>query len=63
MELLRLDNIKYYRIIDGDAQVDLLFNQDEDNMIFAFKNGDPLDVRLWDYYIEIFNELRHTIHT
>lgn len=61
MELLRLDNIKYYRIIDGDAQVDLLFNQDEDNMIFAFKNGDPLDVRFWDYYINIFNELRHTI--
>ena len=61
MELLRLDNIKYYRIIDGDAQVDLLFNQDEDNMIFGFKNGDPLDVRLWDYYINIFNELRHTI--
>ena len=62
MELLRLDNIKYYRIIDGDAQVDLLFNQDEDNMIFAFKNGEPLDVRFWDTYIEIFHELRHTIH-
>ena len=61
MELVQLDNIKYFRIIDGDAQVDLLFNQDEDNMIFAFKNGDPLDVRFWDYYFNIFNEMRHTI--
>ena len=62
MELVQCDNVKYFRIIDGNNQIDLLFNHDVDNMIFAFKNGDPLDVRYWDHYIDIFNELRHTIH-
>ena len=56
MEILQLDPIKYYRIIDGNNYIDLLVNQDEDNFIFMFKNGEPLDVRLWDYYITIFKE-------
>ena len=56
MEIVQLDNIKYYRIIDGNNYIDLLMNQDEDNVIFMFKNGEPLDVRRWDYYITIFKE-------
>ena len=56
MEIVQCDNVKYYRIIDGNNQIDLLVNQDEDNFIFMFKNGEPLDVRLWDYYITIFKE-------
>jgi hypothetical protein len=31
-------------------------NQDEDNVIFMFKNGVPLDVRHWDFYIDIFRQ-------
>jgi hypothetical protein len=55
MQVIQLDPIKYYRIIDDNNFIDLLMNQDEDNVIFIFKNGNPLDVRHWDFYIDIFN--------
>ena len=56
MEIVQLDPIKYYRIIDDNNHIDLLMNQDEDNVIFMFKNGVPLDVRHWGFYIDIFRQ-------
>mgnify|MGYP003341056382 CR=1 FL=1 len=61
MRIEQLENIKLFRIFNDNNIVDLLVNEDNNDVIFIWKNGEPLDVNLWDRYIDIFNDNKNSL--